>query len=336
MDATQPDALPALAPGAEFDLVRRFVAHGGSRHPRVRLGPGDDCAVLASGAALALSSDLSVEDVHFRRAWLLPYEIGWRAAAAALSDLAAMAAEPVGVLASLAVAPADAGDYAVEVMRGVRAAAEAVGAALLGGDLARSPGPLVLDVTVVGEAPRPLRRDGARAGDEVWVTGTLGGAAAFVRTMQSSQQPATRRARQRFAHPCPRTREARWLADSVEVHALIDLSDGIVGDAGHIAAASGCAIVLLPHRLPVDLAAAAFGAPEAEDLALRGGEDYELCFTAPPGAVAPHAAEFAATFGNRLTCVGRVDAGAGVWLEDAGGARTAPAVGAFQHFHGTT
>ncbi|HLL81306.1 MAG TPA: AIR synthase related protein, partial [Longimicrobium sp.] len=129
-----------LGPGAEFDLIRRFLAPAQAGRQDVRVGPGDDGAVVA-GEGIVLSSDLSVEEVHFRRDWLGPEGIGYRAAAAALSDLAAMAARPIGVLGSLAVPARDAGDYAVAVMEGVRRAAESVGAVLLGGDLTRSPGP---------------------------------------------------------------------------------------------------------------------------------------------------------------------------------------------------
>ncbi|HEX2188489.1 MAG TPA: AIR synthase related protein [Longimicrobiaceae bacterium] len=181
-----PHGLP-LAPGAEFALIRRFVPRGQPARADVLVGPGDDCAVVAGG--IALSTDMSVEGVHFRRDWLSPREIGWRAAAAALSDLAAVAARPIGVLVSLALPAGDAGDPAVELMAGVREAAEAVGGAVLGGDVARTTGPLVVDVTVVGEARNPVLRSGARRGDEVWVTGALGGAAAAVRAWLAGGEP---------------------------------------------------------------------------------------------------------------------------------------------------
>ncbi|MDP9349657.1 MAG: AIR synthase related protein, partial [Gemmatimonadota bacterium] len=137
---------PALAPGAEFDLIRRFYRRAPWRgRVDVPVGPGDDCAVV-HGAGIALSSDMSVEGVHFRRDWLGFREIGFRAAAGALSDLAAVAARPIGVLVSLAVPEADAGDPAVEVMEGVREVVEGVGGSVLGGDVTRSPGGLVVDV----------------------------------------------------------------------------------------------------------------------------------------------------------------------------------------------
>src|SRR5690606_14592184 len=133
-----------LGPGPEFDLIRQFLARAGATASpaadAVQVGPGDDCTVVDG---IALSTDLSVEGIHFRREWLEPEEIGYRAAAAALSDLAAVAAQPIGVLCSLACAGDDAAAYGPRVMDGVRSAAADVGAALLGGDLARSPGPLL-------------------------------------------------------------------------------------------------------------------------------------------------------------------------------------------------
>lgn len=313
-----------LGPGPEFDLIRRFVGaeRGGEAHPRVLVGPGDDCAVLSAGK-LAVSADLSVEGIHFRRAWLAPEEIGWRAAAAAISDLAAMAASPLGVLVSVAAAPADAGDFAAGVMAGVRDAARQVGATLLGGDTTRSPGPLVLDVMVLGEAESPVLRAGADPGDELWVTGALGGAAAAVHALVRDRQPDPA-CRRPFARPEPRIFEALWLAERGLARAMLDLSDGIGGDAAHLAAASGVAVVLAPDRLPRHPCA-------SDEQALGGGEDFELLFAARPGSVDAHVAEFRARWGLPLTRVGRVEAGEGVWTE-RGGARTLLAGVGFQHF----
>jgi thiamine-monophosphate kinase len=318
-----------LGPGAEFDLIRRFLADADAgQHPDVRVGPGDDCAVII-GDGIAITVDMTVEDVHFRRAWLEPEEIGYHAAAGAISDLAAMAARPVGILASVALGPGDEAGVGPAVMRGVVAAARDAGAVLLGGDLTRSPGPLVIDIVAAGDAPRPVLRSGARPGDEVWVTGALGGAAAAVAAWLDGREPSAL-ARTAFARPTPRVREARWLAERGVPTAMVDLSDGIAGDAGHIAAASGVGLVIRAHALPV--AAGAASAPDAVRLAAAGGEDYELCFTASPGSVtgAPGEAEatgagglavaFEAEFGVSLTRVGEVVEGSGVEvLDEAGG-----------------
>jgi thiamine-monophosphate kinase len=299
--------------------------------PGVRVGPGDDAAVV-SGDGIVLSSDMSVEDVHFRRAWLTPRQIGRRAAVAALSDLAAMAARPIGVLASLAISRADAAAMATEILAGVSAAVAEVGGALLGGDLTRSAGGIVIDVVVVGEARRPVLRSGGRVGDEVWVTGELGGAALAVRTLLSGETPIPS-AMQRFAAPVARVREALWLADREIPTAMLDLSDGIAGDLSHLARSSDVAVVLDTDRLPVHPALSRGISPEeALQLALTGGEDYELCFTAPPGVVEQQLADFGSRFGIRLTRVGMVEAGGEVFLRNAQGGRRAVAEGGFQHF----
>lgn len=323
-----------LAPGAEFDLIRRFLPHA----PRlgrsdVRVGPGDDCAVVV-GNGVAVSVDLSIEGVHFRRAWLTPEEIGCRAASAALSDLAAMAARPIGLLAALAVPEADAGDFAAAVMDGARDAAARVGAVVLGGDLTRSPGPVILDFAVLGEAPDPVLRSGATAGDDVWVTGELGGAAVAVARLLRGEAPAED-ARLRFACPLPRVPEALWLRERGVPRAMIDLSDGLAGDAAHLAAASGVAVLLDPDAVPIAAAALEDAASRAEALryAVAGGEDYELCFAAAPGAVEPLREGFAAEFGVPLTRVGRIAEGEGVAWE-ADGSRRALDLEGFQHFRG--
>jgi thiamine-monophosphate kinase len=323
----------SLGPGPEFDLIRRFLQHAAPAPPEVTLGPGDDCA-LVSAPQLALSSDMSVEGVHFQRDWLTPHEIGYRAAAAALSDLAAMAARPIGLLASLALPDADRGETAVALMAGVTEAAARLGAGVLGGDVTGSLGALALDVTVVGAADAPILRNGARAGDEVWVTGELGGADTALAAWLRGDVPDAR-ARERFARPAPRTREALWLAAHVRPTALIDLSDGLAGDAAHIGAASGVAIVFDLSAIPVFTEGGA-GAADTETAlrrALSGGEDYELCFTAPPGRVQPLAAAFEAEFGVRLSRVAEAEPGAGVWHRGAGGRQPLRLRG-FQHFGG--
>ncbi|HSU12688.1 thiamine-phosphate kinase [Longimicrobium sp.] len=323
---------PHLAPGAEFDLIRRFLPRHAHARPDVRVGAGDDCAVVA-GDGIALSCDMSVEGVHFRRDWLSLKEIGCRATAAALSDLAAVAARPVGILVSLALPEADAGMHAVQVMEGARRAAESAGGVLLGGDVTRAPAHLAIDVTAVGEAPHPVLRSGAAMGDEVWVTGELGAAGLFVEQMLAGAEPDAA-ARKRYAGPEPRLREARWLAERGFPTAMIDLSDGLAGDAAHLSAASGVAVLLAPELIPIHPAVLrhAASAEDALRLALAGGEDYELCFTAALGALEPFAHEFQREFGIRLTCVGRAGGGDGVWWTDAEGNRTPLGLQGYQHF----
>ncbi len=323
----------ALGPGREFDLLRRFLGRAETPlHEGVRVGPGDDAAVLAGG--WVVSTDLSIEHVHFRTEWLSHREAGYRATAAALSDLAAMAAEPVGVLVSLAVPDApEREDLAVELYGGVAEAAGASGAAVLGGDLTRSPGPWIVDVTVVGRADPPVLRSGAAAGDEIWVTGVLGAPAAAVRIWREGGVPSEA-LRAAFRRPVPRIPEARWLCERAGVRALVDLSDGLAGDAGHLAAASAVGVVLDLEAVPVAGAAAeALGAGAALDAALHGGEDYELLVAARPGALDEVRGAFFDTFGLRVAKVGRVVEGAGVWAEDSvSGERRALDARGFDHF----
>jgi thiamine-monophosphate kinase len=328
-----------LGPGAEFDLIRQFLGdagHGADAGPStVQVGPGDDCAVV--GGDLAISVDMAIEGVHFLREWLTPDEIGYRAVAAALSDLAAMAATPIGILVGLALRLEDAHELGPRVMAGARAAAASANAVLLGGDSTRSPGPMVIDVVVVGNAARPLLRSGARPGDTLWVTGELGAAAAAVRSWKRGDEPEPA-ARMAFARPTPRIEEANWLAQHGAIGALLDVSDGLAGDAGHIAAASSVRIVLDAGSIPIHPAvhASSADADEAFRLALAGGEDYELCFAARPGAVEPLAAQFSEAFGLQLTCVGAVQAGLGVALRDGNGRiHDLPDTG-FDHFGGAS
>lgn len=315
-----------LGPGAEFDLIRRFVSDGDVLPDEVRVGAGDDAAVLDDG--WVVTTDLSVEDVHFRRAWMTDEEIGWRAGAVALSDLAAMAASPVALLVSIACAPDGADPVAVN--RGLRRVAVSVGAAVIGGDLSRSPGPLFVDVVALGRTAWPVQRDGAEPGDHVWVTGELGASAAAVRLWESGAEPP-RALRAAFARPEPRIDAARCLVEHEVVDALIDLSDGLAGDAGHLAAASGVRIVLEEDRIPVAPAAVeALGPAAARELALHGGEDYELCFVTDPGVVDP--AYFEERYGLALTRVGSVTEGSGVWLRSSSGEETRLERGGFDHW----
>lgn len=291
----------SLGPGREFDLVRAFVAGWGD----LARGIGGDCAELdvPAGSRLVVSTDASVEDVHFRRGWLDPREIGWRAAAAAMSDLAAAAAEPLGLLLALSLPPAWRGD-ATALAAGVGDLARAAGAPIVGGDVTAG-GELALTVTVLGHARRPLRRDGARPGDALWVTGRLGGPGAALRALVAGNvvEPAHR---DRFARPMPRLREARWLRERGATAGL-DVSDGLAADARHLAAASGV-------HLRLDVAAVPCVTGVAPADAVRSGEEYELLVTAPPDL---DAAAFAREFGVELTRIGEVAAGGGAGVSAA-------------------
>lgn len=329
-----------MTPPGEFERIGDMLDVAGrlSPPPELVLGPGDDAAVLrpAEGESIVLSVDLSIEGIHFRRAWLTWEAIGYRATAAALSDLAAMAARPLGALVSVAL-PVEL-DTAVytQLASGVTDALAGAGAALLGGDTSRSPGPAVIDVTVVGAVAAPLTRAGATPGDQVWVTGRLGGAAAAVLALQSAFEPAPA-ARRRFERPIARWREARWLAERGVPTALIDLSDGLAGDARQLARAGGVGLRLRIDAIPLDDGLEGWSdTGAARRIAAGGGEDYELLFTASTGHVERVRSAFEQTFDLELTRIGDVVEGRGVaWIDRAGEPVDPPAPAGFDHFAGS-
>lgn len=325
-----------LAPGPEFDRIRAFVEAVGAvaPSPRRRGGPGDDTAFVdvPPGEVLVASTDLSIEGVHFDRAWLRWETVGRRAVVAALSDLAAVAAAPLGLLLSVALPPELDREVLDALAAGVGRALAESGCALLGGDLSRSPGPVVLDAAVLGSVASPVRRDGAAPGDEIWVTGELGGAALAVRQWGQSLEPDPR-ARAAFEGPHARIEEARWLAREVGPTALIDLSDGLAGDAAQLAAASGARIEIEVDRVPLAAPLREFADRDvALRLAVGGGEDYELLLAVRAGVLDPVRDAFEDRFGLRLTRVGRVTEGRGVGWTGAGGATVDPGVSGFDHF----
>ncbi|UCC84149.1 MAG: thiamine-phosphate kinase [Gemmatimonadota bacterium] len=295
-----------LGPGAEFDIIRRILEGAEPPGPEIAVASGDDCALLRAEdfRYLAVTVDLTVEGAHFLPDWGTPELVGGRAVRASVSDLAAMAAVPLGVLVALNVPGDSEARLAEQVGAGCLNAAAALGAPLIGGDLSRGGGALALDVTALGLVERPLLRSGARPDDELWVTGQLGAAAAAVGAWKAGE-PVPEEWSERFWCPQPRLVEARWLSDHGAT-AGIDLSDGLVADAGHIAAASDLRIEIDWEEVP-----AATGVDP--ELALTGGEDYELLVAAPDGIFgAEQVSEFERTFGIPLTRVGRAVKGVGV------------------------
>ncbi|HVX41007.1 MAG TPA: thiamine-phosphate kinase [Gemmatimonadaceae bacterium] len=288
------DAVP-LGPGAEFDAIRLMLDRWGPR----ATGIGDDAAVLriARGDALVASVDTTVESRHFVRGWLTPREIGRRAVVAALSDLAAMAAHPSGVLISLIVPEIWRAEL-LELADGFGDAVTEAGTCIVGGNLSAG-SELSITTTVLGHAYAPLTRAGARAGDRVYVTGRLGGPADALHRLRDGADAGPHR--ERFARPAARIAEAGWLA-ARGASAAIDISDGLSADARHLAAASGVCIALDARAIPC-----ADGV--APELALESGEEYELLLTSPEPL---DTADFEARFGIPLTAIGAVEAGDGV------------------------
>ncbi len=334
----------------ELELIRRIGESAAWRSAvGVRVGIGDDTAVLGvtPGSALLATTDLIVEDVHFRRAWASPRDIGWKAMAVNLSDIAAMGGLPRWALVALAVPP----DTAVEAVEafyaGMQEAATPHGVAIVGGDTSASPAGWFVNVTLLGVHPgEPKLRSQAQPGDAVAVTGALGASAAGLHVLETGADRARGAglgsgALEELAtahlRPTARVAEGRWLGAAPGVHAMLDCSDGLATDLGHICRASGVGARVRLDRVPVHPAAAEAGrvlGADARRWAAGGGEDYELLITCDPAAVAFLAAGLREATGTALTAVGQVDGSQpGVLFVDASGAPVGMPAG-FEHFRG--
>ena len=273
-------------PTGEFELIARLAAIFGT--PSDGLGIGDDAATWpAAGDTVAVATtDMLVEGIHFRLDWTSAEDLGWKALAVNLSDLAAMGARPGRALVSVAI-DANRRALVVEVARGLQSLANRTGTQVVGGDTVRSPGPLVINVALIGEADRArlLRRDAARVGDLVAVTGRLGAASAGL-ALLTERGPHLEAAVDPLVaalhRPVPRLAAGAILA-RLGVRCAIDISDGLASETHHLARASGVGIEVDLDRLPLTPAAVeALGSRRAIEGALSGGEDYELLFTFDP------------------------------------------------------
>lgn len=310
---------------SERELIERWRAILPRAHGRLRLGIGDDAALFALDDERygIFTTDMLVEGVHFKRAWTAPGDLGWKSVAVNLSDIAAMGGEAALVLVAAALPDGTAAGEAEAILRGAQECAGAYGAQIGGGDTVRSSGPLVISVSAFGEARRDeiLRRDAARVGDLVAVTGSFGGAAAALRYLEKGDRPPADLAA-RLHRPLPRLAEGQALARA-GVRCGIDCSDGLLRSLDLIAEASTTSVAVDEAAVPIDPSAQAkLGRPTARELALAGGEDYELVVTGTDDALR--------SAGIRLTVIGTVlPAGsARVILRGEGGAtRTAPDTG---------
>ncbi len=294
----------------EFELLallrERLPTAGG----RLRLGSGDDAAITVPGGAVATSVDALVEGVHFRRETATLRQIGRKALSTALSDLAAMGAEAGEAYVVLGAPEGMSEAELLELGAGMAAVASETGTAIAGGDLTRAP-VLTLAVTVTGYAEHPedfVTRGGARPGDVLTVTGELGGAAAGLLLLEDESLTGDDSLRRRQLDPTPLFAAGRALA-AAGATAMIDVSDGLAGDANHVAVASGALLVIDADDLPIAPGVAAVASAADRDpleLATAGGEDYELFAALPPDAVVP-AREAHAALGTQLTVVGRVE-----------------------------
>ncbi len=315
-------------PLPERALIREIRRLAARRPPRADeslvselvTGIGDDCAVLrlSPRQELLVTTDFTLESVHFRRDWHSPESVGHRCLARGLSDIAAMGGTPVAVFLSLAM-PADLSQsWTMRFIRGLTKLANKYGVNLAGGDTAQSPQSVLADIVVLGSVPRgnAVLRSGARPGDRIFVTGNLGGASAAVMAMASAPTSKVN-PKQYVRHffPEPRIQIGKFLGEKKLASAMIDTSDGLSTDLSHICEESGVGAEIESGRIPK----ATVGNPRREvslELALHGGEDYELLFTCPARKRIPPKIA-----GVRITEIGRITGRRGMFLRDANGSQ---------------
>ncbi len=313
----------------EFALIREYFGPLSATGDGVVLGIGDDAAILSprSGCDLVVTSDTLIRGRHFPDD-CAPYDVGWKALAVNLSDLAAMGARPRWYTLALSIDVA-APDWLAAFVAGLRAVGDPCGIRLVGGDTTR--GSLSITITAFGEvdAGTALRRDGARAGDTVCVTGTLGDAALALQELASASRadPCGGALQQRLARPLPRVAAGAALRGLA--HAAIDLSDGLCGDLMHVLRASGVGARIDLDSLPMSAAFKSRVPPgQRHRLQACGGDDYELCLCLPPERMA----EAAGAIDVGLTPVGVITDTGRLELRDATGAPVALEMTAYRHF----
>ena len=272
----------------ERALIARLCARLPRPSSALILGPGDDAAIVRPGRAAlqVLTTDALVEGVHFSRAWSPPEDIGHKALAVNLSDIAAMGAMPRWALLSLALPVHTPISFVDGLVDGLAALATRHGVSVAGGNITRSPGPIVVDVTVGGEVGqrRYVTRGGAFPGDELWLSGTIGGAHAALAMLQAGLPPPAALA-ERLHRPAPRVRLGAAVAAHRAARGLIDLSDGLGAAITQLAEASGCGARIDAVAIPVMSDARDWWTSQGVDpvrVSLSGGEDYELLLAVPP------------------------------------------------------
>ena len=318
---------------SEFQLIALYFKRSSRAGGPVQLGVGDDCALLQPpiGELLAVSTDMLIEGRHFF-AGANPYDLGHKALAVNLSDLAAMGAQPISFTLALALPTSDP-HWLQPFSEGLFHLADAQDIELMGGDTTR--GPLAISITVIGSVPntQALKRSSAQAGDELWVSGTLGDARLALEVLQNKRTLAPdlfAKASKRLHRPEPRV--ALGLALRGIASAAIDVSDGLLGDLSHLINQSSLSATLFVDDLPLGDALSSQTIDTRYALALNGGDDYELCFSAPADK---HQAVIDA--GQRsqtqVTCIGRLDKGSGIEIQDQQGKLISAVNQSFDHFN---
>jgi thiamine-monophosphate kinase len=294
----------------EFDYIR-WIRERTSTSPRVRVGIGDDCAVLTNDGDTLITTDMLLDGVHFHLGAHGPERVGRKALAVNLSDIAAMGGEPTAAVVSLALPRQRTAVIAEGVFRGMKSLADEFGVAIVGGDTNTWNGPLVISITLLGRphSRGPILRSGAQVGDWLLVTGSLGG------SILGKHLDFT-----------PRVREVRSLLENCRPHAMIDISDGLAADVGHLAEESGCGFVLFAERIPVsDAAVEVDDGKSPLEHALSDGEDFELAFTVSPDD--GRRLIDAQSLGVPLTWIGVCLGEPGLYLESGGRREPLPALG---------
>lgn len=318
----------------EFEFIRKCTGSLPSQAEGLSCGIGDDCAVIKGGMGRdwLISTDGYSEGIHFCNAWMSPIDIGRRCLVGAVSDIAAMGGRPRYVTISISIPPTIPEKDAAEIMEGITSAATSYQMVVIGGDTTATLHDLQVVLTVIGDIRHgaALYRRGAKSGDVVYVTGTLGGAAVGLDALKRNLGTTTAR----FIHPEARVNSGHWLADTGCVTSMIDISDGLVQDLGHVAQSSGVGITLNADAIPrwhdgdkiVDL-----------QTACTSGEEYELVFTVDGFRDATFQRLLPAAqgqLGHLITRIGVVGAGSGVGVRDSEGRDVTPQVGGFSHVIG--
>ncbi len=312
----------------------RRLAKAGRMNPAIQKGIGDDCAVLRAGGTggkgydTLVTTDFSLEGVHFRREWHPPESVGHRCLARGLSDIAAMGGTPVAAFLSLALPRKLSSAWIKRFMSGLVRLADEYGVTLAGGDTAESPGGILADIVVLGTVPKgsAILRSGARAGDRIYVSGKLGGSAAAVLNLEKKSKKPNLRDYPRHFYPDPRVSLGRFLREKGIASAMIDTSDGLSTDLTHICEESAVGAEILAEAVPL----ARVGKPSREvdlELALHGGEDYELLFTSPQSKRVP-----SQIAGAPITQIGYITRRRNIFLKNASGRASELEPRGWEHF----
>ena len=326
----------------ENRLIRLLRDRYGGKSSPIIMGIGDDAAVFGLGRReeiWTLTTDMLLENIDFRREWITPFDLGYKSISVNLSDLASMGARPRFYTVSLGL-PEDISErWVLRFYDGLTELGCRKGAFLIGGDLSRSEGGIVISITAMGESlhRKVLYRSGGRAGDALYVTGVLGRSAAGLKLLEKGLRPSSSKARMDAirAHrkPEPRCEAGLWLAQSGMVRCMMDLSDGLSVDLPRLCDASRVGAEVHAARIPVFSGSASWGCDPLR-LALHGGEDFELLFSVSPSRAERLETEYPACF-PKLTRIGRLTRDAGkVWLVEPNGKRRRLAELGYDHFRG--